>query len=170
MSKSFFNATSLFLQRHIPFLFSFFLLVLGLLPWRVPFLAHFAVPIVYASLFFWTVFCLYLFTPSTVFLLGLMADLLTISPLGYYTFLFLIFYWGILLERQFLIGRSFLFLWAAFCAFVCPLIVLQWLLASLLNLSWLSFYFFCGQGILLMAIYPFISICCTYLYQKYLED
>ncbi|MBO5996913.1 MAG: hypothetical protein J6P93_00060, partial [Alphaproteobacteria bacterium] len=153
-----------------PFLFSFFLLLLGMLPWRVLFLSHYAVPIVYASLFFWTVFCPYLLPPAAVFLLGLSADLLTISPLGYYTFLFLIFYWGILLERQFLIGRSFLFLWGAFCAFVCPLIISQWLLASLLNLSWLSFWFFCGQGILLMAIYPFISICCTLLYQKYLEN
>ena len=170
MSKSISNVLSLFLRQHITFLFSFFLLILGLFPWRVPFLSHYAVPIVYASLFFWTVFCLYLFTPFCVFLLGLSADLLTISPLGYYTFLFLVFYWGILLERQFLIGRSFLFLWGSFCAFAFPLIILQWLLASLLNLSWLSFYFFCGQGILLMAVFPFIFICCTYLYQKYLED
>ena len=169
MSKSCFFVMRLFLQQRIPFLFSFFLLLLGLLPWRVDFLSHFAVPVVYASLFFWTVFCLDLLPPATVFLLGLSADLLTISPLGYYTFLFLIFYKGILLERQFLIGRSFLFLWGSFCAFVCPLIVLQWLLASLLNLSWLSFGFFCGQGVLLMAVYPFISICCTLLYQKYLE-
>ena len=170
MSSSFFRLTSLFLQRHIPFLFSFFLLLLGLFPWRVLFLSHFAVPIVYVSLFFWTIFCLGLLSPFTVFLLGLLADLLTITPLGYYTFLFLIFYWGILLERQFLIGRSFLFLWGAFCAFVCPLIILQWLLASLLSLSWLSFWFFCGQGILLMTFYPFVFVCCAFLYQKYLRD
>lgn len=170
MSQSFLRLTCLFLQRHIPFLFSFFLLLLGMLPWRVLFLSHFAVPIVYASLFFWTVFSLNLLSPFTVFLLGLLADLLTITPLGYYTFLFLIFYWGILLDRQFLVGRSFLFLWGAFCAFVCPLIILQWLLASLLSLSWLSFWFFWGQGILLMAVYPFISACCAFLYRKYLED
>ena len=170
MRPSFFQLTFSFLKYNIPFLFSFFLLIVGMLPWRVAFLSHFAVPVVYASLFFWTVFCLELLPPFSVFLLGVFADLLTISPLGYYTFLFLLFYWGVLLERRFFVGRSFLFLWGAFCTFVCPLIILQWLLACLLNLSWLSFWFFFGQGILLMAFYPFVSVCCSFLYERYLED
>ncbi len=170
MRSSFARLTLLFLQYHIPFFFSFFLLLFGMLPWRVAFLSHFAVPIVYCSLFFWAVFRPDSLTALNVFLLGLSADLLTISHLGYYSFLFLIFYLGVLLERRFLIARSFLFLWGAFCTFVCPLIICQWLLASLLNLSWLSFWFFLGQGVLLMAAYPFISTCCAFLYERYLED
>ncbi len=170
MKRSILNITALFLRFHIPFLFSFFLLLVGMLPWRVAFLSHFAVPLVYCSLFFWVVFRPELLTAPAVFALGLSADLLTISPLGYYTFLFLLFYWGILLERRFLFKRSFLFLWGAFCVFVCPLIIAQWLLASLLNLAWLSFFFFLGQGVLLMAFYPFVSVCCAYLYERYLED
>lgn len=160
----------LFLRYNIPFFFSFFLLLFGMLPWRVSFFSHFAIPIIYASLFFWAVYRPESLSAPVVFLLGLSADLLTIAPLGYYTLLFLLFYWGVLLERRFLVGRSFLFLWGAFCIFVCLLIVGQWLLASLLNLSWLSFWFFMGQGLLLMAVYPFISAVCSWLYERYLED
>ena len=170
MKSSFFRLTKLFLRYHIPFFFSFFLLLLGMIPWRVAFWSHFAVPFVYASLFCWVVFRADLISVPCVFLLGLSADLLTISPLGYYTFLFLIFYWAVLSERRFFAARPFLFSWAAFCAFVFPLIIVQWLLASLLNLSWLSFLFFFGQGILLMAVFPIISLCCTFLYQRFLED
>ena len=164
MKNSFSRSFSLFWRYRIPFLFSFFLLLVGMFPWRIAFLSHFAVPIVYASLFFWTVFCVDLLTPFSIFILGISADLLTISPFGYYTFLFLIFYKGVLFERQFLIRRSFLFLWGCFCIYVFPLLLSQWLLACLLNLSWLSFWFFLGQGILLMIIYPFIFACCSFLY------
>ena len=118
MKSSFFRLTKLFLRYHIPFFFSFFLLLLGMIPWRVAFWSHFAVPFVYASLFCWVVFRGDLISVPCVFLLGLSADLLTISPLGYYTFLFLIFYWAVLSERRFFAARPFLFSWAAFCAFV----------------------------------------------------
>ena len=170
MRKLVFRTIRSFLKYHIPFFFSFFLLLFGMLPWRVAFWSHFAVPFVYASLFCWGVYRFGLIPLPAVFLLGLAADLLTISPLGYYTFLFLIFYGAILLQRRFFVGRSFLFLWAVFCAFVCPLLLIQWLLASLLNLSWLSLAFFVGQGVLLMAVFPFISACCSFLYSRYLED
>ncbi|MBE6449660.1 MAG: hypothetical protein E7013_03075 [Alphaproteobacteria bacterium] len=170
MTTSSFVAIRYFLRSHIPFWFSFLLLLFGMLPWRVAFLSHFAIPFVYASLFFWTVFRPDLISAPAVFLLGLSADLLTISPLGYYTFLFLIFYWAVLLERRFLIKRPFIFLWGAFSAFVCPLVLCQWMLASLLNLKLLSLLFFMGQGALLMASYPLISILCAFLYDRYLED
>ena len=170
MRTSFLRFMLLFLRYHIPFFFSFFLLLVGLLPWRVAFWSHFAVPLVYASLFCWVVFRPDLLMVPAVFLLGLSADLLTISPLGYYTFLFLIFYWAVLLERRYFVGRPFWFLWSAFGAFVCPLMIAQWLLASLLNLSWLSFSFFLGQGILLIMLFPFVSACSTFLYLKYLEN
>ena len=170
MAMSYFHLTLLFLRHHIPFFFSFFLLILGMLPWQAAFWSHFAVPFVYASFFCWGIFRADLLSIPAVFFLGLAADLLTISPLGYYTFLFLVFYWAILLERRFFANRHFLFLWGIFCVFICPLLIVQWLLASLLNLSWLSFPFFLGQGILLMATYPFISICCTFLYLRYLEN
>ena len=70
---------------------------------------------------------------------------------------------------SFYLAYSFV-LFGLFCRFVCPLVLCQWMLASLLNLKLLSLLFFMGQGALLMASYPLISILCAFLYDRYLED
>ncbi|GEM_PF-2067298 len=170
MRNAFQRRLSLWLRLNAPFLMCFFLLIMGLIPWRLEFVSHFAVPFVYIPLFYWTVFKPDLVSPLTVFLLGLCADLLTISPLGYHTFLFLLFYWVVLMERRAFMKRSFLFLWLVFGAFTIALSLFQWLLASLLNLRWLSLLFFTGQGLLLFACFPVLAFVCAWVYQRYLDE
>ena len=82
---------NILLQRNIPFLTTFFLIIFSLMPWQVAFISYFAVPLAYICLFYWTIFCTDLMTPFPVFILGLCADLLTTAPLGYNTLLFLLF-------------------------------------------------------------------------------
>ena len=164
------HSFSIFLKRNIPFLTTLFLIIFSLTPWQIAFISYFAVPLAYICLFYWTIFSVDLLTPLPVFVLGLCSDLLTTAPLGYNTFLFLLFYWVVLENRRFLVGRSFLFLWGCFCICCVGLAILQWMLASLLLLEWLSLLFFITQELLLVAMFPFIAAINTWFYLHYLDE
>ena len=159
-----------FFKRNIPFWITLFFIIFSLIPWQTTFLSYFAVPLAYICLFYWGGVCVDLLTPASVFLLGFCADLLTTAPLGYNTLLFLLFYLIVSNNRRFLKGRSFLFLWQCFCICCLGLAVGQWALASLLLLEWLSLSFFIVQEILLMAMFPFIALLCSFFCLRFLED
>jgi len=144
-----------------PFLFTFGLIIISLLPWQLTFITYFSVPLTYASLFYWIVFKNHLMTPFVVFVLGLLADLLTVAPLGFHTLLFLLFYSVVYKNRYFLRGRSFLFLWLCFAICCAGLAITQWALSSLLFLAWQSLSFFIVQEILLVATFPFMTMLCS---------
>ncbi len=158
-----------FLKNGIPFLFSFFLLIIGLFPIRIVFLTQLHVSLVFISLFYWVIFRPDLQPPIVVFILGLCADLFYQTPLGLYTFSFLLFYLIIKNQRRFLTNRSFSFLWGAFSVFVIPLFILEWLLASLLFLHFLSFWSMLGQTFLMIGLFPLIAGGCACLYHRFLE-
>ena len=160
----------LFLCRHIPFCVTLFFVICSLIPWRISFIYHFAVPLTYASLFYWVVFKPHFMTPFTVFLLGLISDLLTFAPLGYNTLLFLLFYGVIFYNKHYLRGRSFTFFWSCFCVCCLGIAVGQWILASLLLLSWLSLPFFIVQEVLLAAMFPVVALICSWFSVRFLDD
>ncbi len=158
-----------FLKSGIPFFVSFFLLMIGLFPVRLAFLTQLHVSLVFISLFYWIIFRPDLLPPIVVFLLGVCADLFYQTPLGLYTFSFLLFYLIIINQRRFLTNRSFSFLWGAFSVFVIPLFSAEWLLASLLFLHFLSFWSMIGQTFFIIGLFPLIAGGCACLYRRFLE-
>lgn len=86
-----------------------------------------------ACVFFWSVFRPDSMPPAVVFLLGLLADLLSLAPPGV-TVLVLLSAHGLALRfRRFLAAQGFLLVWLVFIAVAAGAAGLAWALTSLLT-------------------------------------
>lgn len=158
------------LIRSIPFLTCFGFLFLGLFPFRLAFFAELFVPFIFIALFCWLTLRPDLLPPITVFILGVLSDLIYANPLGVDTLIFMLFYVLVYTQRRFLVGHSFLFLWGTFAVFMLPLIGFQWGLVSLLRWQLMPIGAAVGQYCLLIGFYPLIAGLCSKLYNMYLDD
>ncbi len=86
-----------------------------------------------ACVFFWSVFRPDSMPPAAVFLLGVLADLLGLAPLGE-TVLVLLMVHGIAMRaRRLLASQGFVLVWLAFVAVAAGAAFLTWALTSLLT-------------------------------------
>lgn len=86
-----------------------------------------------ACVFFWSVFRPDSMSPPIVFLLGLLADLLSLAPLGATVLVLLITHGVALRLRRFLASEGFLLVWLVFVAVAGGAALLTWALTSLLT-------------------------------------
>lgn len=159
-----------FLKQAAPFLISLGFLFLGLFPFRFSFMMDLYIPFIYVSLFCWLILRPDLLPPLCIFILGVLSDLMYANPLGFHTFIFMFFYLVVFTQRRFLIGHSFLFLWVAFAVLMGPMFCLQWGLASLISMQWMSFKLIMGQYLLSIGFYPLVAWLCSKTYSFYTDE
>lgn len=87
-----------------------------------------------ACVFFWSVFRPDSMPPPAVFMLGLLADLLSLAPPGTSAVVLLITHGVALRTRRFLATQGFLVVWLAFVAVAAGAAALAWALTCLLTL------------------------------------
>lgn len=86
-----------------------------------------------ASVFFWSVFRPDSMPPPAVFMLGLLADLLSLAPPGISVVVVLITHGVALRTRRFLAAQGFLVVWLAFVAVAAGAAALAWALTCALT-------------------------------------
>ena len=91
-----------------------------------------------ACVFFWSVFRPDSMPPPAVFGLGLLTDLLSLSPLGLSILILLIVHGVALRTRRFLSGQGFLVVWLAFVGVGAGAAALEWALTSVLTVRLLT--------------------------------
>lgn len=160
----------LFCRQATPFLMSLILLFMGLFPFRFSFLADLYIPLIYISLFCWMILRPDLLPPLSVFVLGLLADLMYATPIGLNSLIFMLFYLLMMTQRRFLIGHSFSFLWSIFAVLMVPVFLLQWGLVCAIQMQGMSFAIVLGQYLLAVGFYPLIAWACAKVYDSYLGD
>ncbi len=115
-----------------PSLVTVLLLVLAVVPMGGPgMLMAAALP----AVFFWTIFRPAAMPAPAVFGLGLLHDLLAITPLGVGIIVLLAAHGMALRFRDVLMRQSFLVVWMAFCVFAAVAALLTWLFTALLGLT-----------------------------------
>ena len=87
-----------------------------------------------ACVFFWSLFRPASMPPPVVFVLGLLADLLGLAPLGASVLVLLVVHGLAVQWRRVLAGQGFLLVWLAFVAVAAGAAVLGWAMGSLLAL------------------------------------
>ena len=117
-----------------PFGLTLFLVILSVVPMRIPGYAEIAPVLALMAVYHWAVYQPNLIPPWSVFVLGILQDLLSGVPLGLYILVFLTVYGVVLSQRRFFAGRSFLLYWLGFGIMAFCAAVESWVLASLWHL------------------------------------
>ncbi|HYZ62171.1 MAG TPA: rod shape-determining protein MreD [Acetobacteraceae bacterium] len=120
-------------RRAFPAASTALLLLLLSAPLGLPGQAQLQAAAALACVFFWSVFRPDSMPPPAVFLLGLLADLLSLAPPGISVLVLLITYGLAVRARRFLAAQGFLVVWLAFVAVACGAAALSWALTSILT-------------------------------------
>lgn len=134
------------------------LLLLGAAPLGLPAQAELQPAIALACVFFWSLFRPASMPPPAVFLLGLLADLLGLGPLGVGTLVLLIAHGLALRWRHELSRQGFAMVWLAFIAVAAGAAALAWGLTSLLWLRLLPPFPSLFEFALAAGLYPALAL------------
>jgi rod shape-determining protein MreD len=118
---------------------------------------------------FWSVFRPAAMTPPIVLLLGLLLDLLTLTPLGVSVLVLLAVHGIAIRLRRFLARQSFLMVWLAFCLAGLGAAALFWALQALLSLRLPPFAPALHAAMLAAGFYPAIALVLTRVHEAMLQ-
>ncbi len=133
------------------------LLLLAAAPLGLPGQAQLQPAAALACVFFWSLFRPGSMPPPAVFLLGLLSDLLSLSPPGVSVLILLAAHGLAVRWRPVLAGQGFLLVWLAFIAVAAGAAALEWLIMSLLTLQVLPGDAVLFQFALTAGLYPTLA-------------
>jgi len=144
-----------------PFLMSIALVLASVLPVPAPGYTAIAPAFALMSLYHWAIYRPNLLPVSAVFAIGVLHDLLTGSPVGLFTLVFLTVYGVALTQRRFIAGKSFLIYWFGFAILALGGAAEGWLLASIWHFRPLDphpvlFQFFLSVGTFPLLAWVFL--------------
>lgn len=148
--------------RHgFPAATSFVGIVLLGAPFGLPGQAQLMPAFALAAVFFWSLFRPSSLPPPVVFLLGLLADLLSSAPIGSNVLLLLLTQFLVLRTRRYLPQKGFLFVWLIFVSVAAVTALLAWALACLM--SWVIYppIAAIAQFLLTAGLYPLLATAFT---------
>lgn len=137
-----------------PFAVTVMLLLLGLVPLRIPAYTAVAPSLPLMAVYYWTIHRPDLLRPGTVFALGLLEDLLSGAPLGLNALVMVTAHWVVLTQRRFFLASTFPLMWFGFALVVLGAAVMEWLVFSVLNATLLPFRSMLFQALLTLALFP----------------
>ena len=111
-----------------------------------------------AVIFFWTVHRPDLLDPGVVLLAALLLDAAAGLPLGLTALALFSTRLILLAPPRFLVGRSFMVIWAWFSLVVSLLLTIRWLLASVFFQHLFAFHPVLFEIVLTIAAYPPVSL------------
>lgn len=128
MSDVLWQRLDLIARNLTPFATTLLLLILGLVPLRLPYLPPLSVSLVLVSVYYWAVHRPSALPAPAVFALGLLADLLGGGPLGVNALVLLAAYAGTAALRRWLVGASFAIVWWGFAIVSAGALLVTWMI------------------------------------------
>jgi len=126
VTQVFWQRLDLIARNVSPFAFTVLLLIVGLVPWRLPYLPPIGISLVLVSVYYWAVHRPGALPAPAVFIVGLLADLLSGGFLGINALVLLIVYAGTVALRRWFVGASFAIVWWNFAIVSSLTLVLTW--------------------------------------------
>jgi rod shape-determining protein MreD len=144
-------------KETIPFVFTFVLVVLSVIPINIPGYKEIAPVLPMISIYHWAIYRPTLLPPWAVFILGALYDILSGVPFGLYTLVFLSVYGVVLWQRRFIIGKSFLIYWLGYGAVSLGAAFESWLIASIWYFALLNFQSILFQFLISFGVFPVVA-------------
>ena len=142
----------------IPFMLTLALVILGQVPNHITGFDRMMPMLALISIYYWSIYRPDLMPMLLVFLLGFLQDILSGSPLGLHSFLFLIGYALVGSQRRFFLGNSFGIVWWGFMLVCAIVAILEWLLSSLIGQQFLSPMPAIFSYLFSMAAFPILAV------------
>jgi rod shape-determining protein MreD len=137
-----------------PFLVTLILVMLSLVPLRLPGLSQVVPWLALVAVFYWTVYRADLMPPSAVFGIGLFHDLASGTNVGVGALLLLLAQVAVMPQRRFFMSRSFVITWIGFAVIAAAAVGLLWLINVMLEGMLLSPRPALFQFLTTVAAYP----------------
>lgn len=139
-------------KKAIPFFICVLLMFLG----QIPNIFLFSVPFTFILIFYFAIFNSSLLNGWSCFVLGLLTDLITQTPFGLNSFLFVLLFFAANINRLFLSGLSFDKLWQFFSWMMILFFLLRFFIFALCASTVILPTFLIGQYIILILSYPLL--------------
>jgi len=115
------------------------------------------VPFLMITVYFWAAYRPNVLPPVMVFVLGLLADVITGTPIGVGAIILVLLNWAVSSQRAFLTAQSFAMVWLVFGIIYAAITVMQWLVFGLLQFQWPSVTHIMPQFLAGIIAFPCIA-------------
>ena len=139
-----------------PFGLTMALTLLTVLPLQVPRLGVAGPVWTMMSVYYWALYRPDLMPAVAVFLIGLMLDALSGTPLGINALVFLIVHRLVVTQRRFFYGKPFVIVWLGFGLVTAGAFAAAWLLTSLWHATILDLDILIFRTILTLCLFPLV--------------
>ena len=163
------NINSLF-QRLLPLLSSVCFILLSYLPCDFMFLNSIHPAIALVCGYFWLVHRPDLFSLGSVFLLGLIDDLISSAPMGSSIFAMLVLYALTNAASRFLTAKPFVALWYGFMVLALVTMLSRWLVVSVYYSCFLPLGILLFSYLVTVFCYPLVSLLLAFVQNKLIQD
>ena len=154
----------------VPFLVSLGLVVLTVLPTRLPGFAQVAPSWPMMGIFYWSIYRPDLLPMWAVFVLGVLADIVLDMPLGVSSLLYLLIRGIVVGQRRFFLTNPFPMTWAAFAVIALGVMGLEWMLFILLHGEAVDPQILLWQYVILLGLFPLVTVFLAYTQMVLLRD
>ena len=153
----------------LPAFTTFFLLIIGQIPWHVPGLAVITPAFTLIAVFFWSIYQPHRLPYWVTFLIGVLQDLLLGMPIGQGALGLLLIQGLVVSQRRFFIAKPFLVVWWGF-AMVAPLgAAIAWAIASIARDAVIPVLPVFVQTLITVLLYPLFGGLFGWIQQKALQ-
>ena len=142
------------LLRWLPLFVSILWLMVSFIPLKSELSANARPMFGLMCIYFWTAYRSDLFSLMSVFVLGMISDVLSVAPLGIYLFMYLIMYLSVIKISKYINDKTFEILWIGL-ALLLPISMLSgWLLTSIYYADFLPLKSLLFSYLISIALYP----------------
>lgn len=147
----------LWVRHLLPVGMTLALVLLTVMPTRIPGFAGVAPLLALTSVFYWSIFRPDLLPAYAAFLIGLLYDIVSGMPLGVYALVLLLVQGVTAAQRRFFLGKSFVVAWCAFGVVAGAGMILSWLLVSMLLSTFVEPQAVMFEYLMTLSLYPVLS-------------
>lgn len=170
MNPTFSQRLDLIARNILPAMLGVVFLLLSAIPFYIPGYGVVAANLVLMAVFYWAVHRPDLLPPITVFLIGLLQDILVGMPPGMNAFVLLLVRTLAVSQGRVFRGRSFLILWWGFGMVALASAFVVWALSAMYVLALIDPTPGLFQAAMTTALFPFLAGGFTWMQQKLLAQ
>lgn len=145
------------------------LVLVGLVPVRIPQYMAITPLLVLTSVYYWTIHRPDLMRPLAVFAIGLLQDLLSGAPLGLNALVLLAVHGVVVSQRRFFLASTFALMWFGFAMVLAGAAMLEWLVFTAYNTTPMRADAVLVQVLLTLALFPVLAAVFIRIHQAFLQ-